>query len=171
MKKPTVDDQKRLIEIDNQKYEVVSIPRTNKKVKVGWMKPHTFECVSKLMLDSGFEDNREYVPVNDKEIKRYSTFVSKYAALVILNGIKINLFYHIYWRWLYYVKGYDFNQLMPVILASKKKAPSAGFQIAFLSGKQMVITNMTMTEKEQKLFQNVLMSEFGVPLENSTLGL
>ena len=60
MKKPTVDDQKRLIEIDNQKYEVVNIPRTNKKVKVGWMKPHTFECVSKLMLDSGFEDNREY---------------------------------------------------------------------------------------------------------------
>ena len=45
MKKPTVDDQKRLIEIDNQKYEVVNIPRTNKKVKVGWMKPHTFECV------------------------------------------------------------------------------------------------------------------------------
>ena len=35
MKKPTVDDQKRLIEIDNQKYEVVNIPRTNKKVKVG----------------------------------------------------------------------------------------------------------------------------------------
>ena len=95
MKKPTVDDQKSLIEIDSQKYEVVNIPRTNKKVKIGWMKPRTFECVSKLMLDSGFEDNREYVPVNDKEIKRYSTFVSKYAALVILNGIKINLFYHI----------------------------------------------------------------------------
>ena len=159
MDKPKIEDQKDLISIDKQKYDYVDIPRTDKKVKVGWMKPETLTRISELVLDSGFMSQDEEAAPTYDQIHKYSKFASKYVALILLNGFKINFLYGIYWRWLYYVKGYDYDQLMPIILIAKKKVPSAGLRIAIISAQQMNVTTMTMTKKEQELFQSALTSE------------
>ena len=159
MDKPKIEDQKGLIEIDKQKYEFVEIPRTNKKVRIGWMKPETLTRISELVLDGGFMSQEEETAPTFEQIHKYSKFTSKYAALIILNGFKMNFLYGIYWRWLYYIKGYDYDQLMPIILTAKKKVPSAGLRINIISGQQMNVTTMTMTKKEQELFQSALTLE------------
>ncbi len=168
MNKPTIDDQKELLSIDRQDFEYVNIPRTNEKVKVGCLKPETITRISELELEYGIdiENPKDVKSVDD--IRHRTSFASKIAALILLNGFKINFFYWIYWRYLYYVKGYDYSQLMPIILTGKKKVPSAGYMIAFISASQMSVTKMIMTKEEQKSFQNVLMSELDVPSESST---
>lgn len=157
--KITIEDQKKLISIDEQKYTSVKIPRTDVSVNVGWMKPDTLKQITKLVLNSGFSEQDEDFKPDINIINKYSKFCSKYVALIMLNGIKIPLFYWAKWRWLYYIKGYDYDQLMPIILESKKKVPSAGFWISIISAKQMMVTNMTMTKKEQELYQSALTSE------------
>jgi len=153
MKIPEKQDEQSLIELDEQRYTEVKIPRTNKVVKVGWMKPETIKRISKLVLQSGFAEKEENVEHTLENFDRYSKFSSKYAALILLNGIKIPLFYWIYWRYLYYFKNYDYDQLMPIIQEAKKKVPLTGYLVAFMSAKQMMITSMTMTKKELESFQ------------------
>lgn len=157
--KISIEDQKELIAIDEQVQTTVKIPRTDKSVNVGWMKPETLKQISKLVLNSGFgEQDENFVPTLDT-LNKYSKFCSKYVALILLNGIKIHFIYWLKWRWLYYVKGYDYDQLMPIILTAKKKVPSAGFLISIISARGMMVTNMTMTKKEQELYQSALTSE------------
>lgn len=157
--KISIEDKKELIAIDKQRYTSVEIPRTDKSVNVGWMKPETLTKISELVLKSGFEDLEEnFVPTLDS-IGKYSKFCSKYVALILLNGFKIHFIYWLKWRWLYYVKGYDYDQLMPIILTAKKKVPAAGFLISIISARGMMVTNMTMTKKEHELYQSALTSE------------
>lgn len=157
--KISIEDQKQLLNIDEEKYTLVRIPRTNKTVKVGWMKPDTLKRVSRLVLESGFGEEEEGFKPDLEVVNKYSKFCSQYAALIMLNGIKSYFFYNIFWRWLYYIKGYDYDQLMPIILTAKKKVPSAGFLISIISARGMMVTNMTMTKKEQELYQSALTSE------------
>lgn len=156
MQEPTIQDEKDLLSIQQNEKEKISILRTNKIVKIGWMKGYTLERLSKLELKEGLKaDDAE----SETVIEQRSKFMAKAASLCILNGIKIFFFHPFYWRYIYYVKGYAFDQLEPIIVLAKKKVPAASWYIASALVARMKITNMTMTTKEAERFRHVLSSE------------
>lgn len=160
MQEPDIQDEKDLLSIQNNEKETVAIPRTNKTMRVGWMKGYTLEKLSKLELKEGLKENDTD---SEKVIERRSKFISKAASLCVLNGIRIFLFHWFYWRYFYYLRGYTFDQLEPIITTAKKKVPAGSWYIASALVARMKITNMTMTQEEAGRFRHVLSSEAGQP--------
>ncbi len=155
MKQPDIADEKELLSIQENGKDEVMIPRTRKTVKVGWMKGYTMEKLSKLELTEGVKAEDEDTSTI---IERRSKFMAKAASLCLLNGIKIMLFHWIYWRYLYYIQCYAFDQLEPIIILAKKKVPAGSWYIASALVSQMKITTMTMTAEEAERFRAVLSS-------------
>lgn len=156
MEQPNIQDEKLLLSIQENHKDEIIIPRTTKNVKIGWMRGYTLERLSKLELNEGVKANDED---SVKVIEHRSKFMAKAASLCILNGLKILFFHWIYWRYLYYIKGYAFDQLEPIIRIAKKKVPAVSWYISLALVSQMKITNMTMTQKEAEQFRAVLSSE------------
>lgn len=142
MNQPTIENQQELLSInENGKTEVV-IPGTPDRVKIGWMKPYTLEQVSRLILKK------------EGRIDDYNPrLLSQLASLYILNGIKIIFFHRIYWRYLYYVKGYRYDQLLPIIETAKKKVPAEAYIKATILASGMKITPMSLTKEEAESIQ------------------
>lgn len=111
MNQPNIKDQERLLSVNSNELTVVSIPGSKNKVKVGWIKPYTLERVTKLILknESGEEEC-------DPKL------MAKLSSLFVLNGVSIFFMHSLYWRYLYYIKGYRFDQLLPVVETAKKKS-------------------------------------------------
>lgn len=142
MNQPTIENQQELLSInENGKTEVV-IPGTPDRVKIGWMKPYTLERVSRIILK---KEGR----IDDYDPK----ILSQLASLYILNGIKILFFHRIYWRYLYYVKGYRYDQLLPIIETAKKKVPAEAYIKATILASGMKITPMSLTKEEAESIQ------------------
>ena len=156
MRQPSIQDEQELLSIQNNEKEELQIPRTTKKVKIGWMKGYTLEKLSKLELNEGIKESDSDT---NTVIEKRSKFLAKAASLCLLNGIRILFFHWIYWRYLYYIKGYAFDQLEPIIIHAKKKVPAAAWYISSALVSRMKITNMTMTQKEAERFRAELSSE------------
>lgn len=156
MNKPTIEEQKELLSINSDGKEVVEIPYSKKKFKVGWMKEITKEKLSLLELNSGIEATQEDTP---KSVKLKSKYLAKASSLILLNGWMIIFFHWIYWRYLYYFKGYSANQLLPIVKVGKKKAVLVESYIATTLVAQMKVTNPMMTKEEVERFQAGLSSE------------
>lgn len=85
---------------------------------------------------------------------------SKYAAALVINswwGLRafFGLWWSIKWRWYYYVKQYTDKELLPLMLASKKKADlaTAAYMMNTTLATGMKDTGMTKTREEAKRIQ------------------
>lgn len=145
MKTPTIEEQKELLSINTDGKEEIQIPFSKDVFKIGWMKESTKEKLSLLELNDGIE-----VASSDTErdVKKRARFMAKAASLIILNGIKANMFHWVYWRYLYYIKGYSSNQLLPIIQLGKKKAVQRESLLGSILVSQMKNTNIMMTAEE-----------------------
>lgn len=85
---------------------------------------------------------------------------AKYAAALVINnwwGLRafFGLWWRIKWRWYFYVKQYTDKELLPLILASKKKADLA--TAAYMMNTTLVTgmrdTSMTKTREEARRIQ------------------
>lgn len=151
MNTPTIEEQKELLSINTDGKEEIQIPFSKDTFKIGWMKDSTKEKLSLLELDSGLE-----VASSDtkKDVRKRARFMAKAASLIILNGIKANTFHWAYWRYLYYIKGYSSNQLLPIIQLGKKKAVQVDSYLGSILVAQMKITNPMLTMEEQAQLQS-----------------
>lgn len=158
MKTPTIEEQKELLSINADGKEEIQMPFSKDVFKIGWMKEITKEKLSLLELNAGLE-----VASTDtkKDVTKRARFMSMAASLIILNGVKINLFHWFYWRYLYYIKGYSANQLYPIIELGKKKAVQVDSYLGSILVAQMKITNPMLTMEEQAQLQ----SQAGLSLE------
>lgn len=120
------------------------------------MKGYTLEKLSKLELNEGLKESDTDT---EKVIEQRSKFMAKAASYCVLNGIRIFFFHWFYWRYFYYLRGYAFDQLEPIIVTAKKKVPAGSWYIASALVARMKITNMTMTMEEAVRFRHVLSSE------------
>ena len=136
-KQPQIDIQRELDALANDKPEVISIPYTHRKVKVGWLKKETIRKITGVLL-------------SEKKSSKYECQVScRMAALILLNDYwRIKLFYPILWRWMYYVKQYNDYQLLPIVEVGKKKAtPIPSWLImTYLHGFNDTLATMTREE-------------------------
>lgn len=168
MEKITKEDELELISINNNSKDTVRIPRTNKSYNIGWIKEITKEKLSLLELNSGIDATSDS---NKRNVKKRAKFLSKCASLIILNGIKIHFFYWILWRYLYYIKGYSADQLLPIIQVAKKKVMQVESYLAMVLVSQMNITGAMLTMEEQERLQAELLSAQNQRSEKNTNGL
>lgn len=98
--------------------------------QVKWMHPATTDKITCLMLKDG----------NDNKV------LSQCAALIVLNGFwKTHLLYWLLWRWFYYVKQYNAEELTPLFEMAQKKTQSQG-AVAYLNA-TMLLTVLKDTKK------------------------
>lgn len=168
MKSSTTEDQKELLSIDENEKDIVTIPYTNDKYKIGWMCQRTLQLMSRLDLAHGHKEEEEQTLEN---VDGKSKLMAKAASYAILNGVKIFFFHWFLWRYFFYIKGYTATQLLPIIEMAKKKAPQVDYFLGLILVGQMRITNPTMTTEEAERFRAELGLESNQALEKNTLGL
>ena len=95
------------------------------------MHPATTEWITTLMLKDG----------NDRKV------ISQAAALIVLNGFwKCHLFYWLKWRWFYYIRQYNAQELAPIIETAQKKTQQEA-AMAYLND-TMLLTALKDTAKQ-----------------------
>ena len=148
MNQPDIKDQENLLSVNRNELTEVVVPGTKDTVKVGWIKPYTLERVTRLILQ------------NEKgEEECDPKLMAKLSSLFVLNGMSIFFLYPFYWRYLYYIKGYRFDQLLPIIKTAKKKVPIDAYVKAIILASGLKTTSMSMTKEEIESIQAELLSE------------
>ena len=164
MEQPNLHEKKELLGLFNK--ETVNIPGTKDSVKIGYMRGYTLEKLSSISLWI-----RENVGNLDKKSTNEKIKIaSKEVSYGVLNGMKIFFFHWIYWRYLYYIKGYNLSQLEPIIEVIKKKIPLMDYTKAITLALLSDITVMKLSEEEQKVARQELLSEKEDKLEKNTDG-
>lgn len=153
MNQPTVEERKELLDLF--KKEKVNIPGTKKCLKIGYLKGYTLEKISELSIEYGQKINT----FNKKSMKFKTRMAVKVVSYGVLNGMKIYFFNWIYWRWLYYVKGYGYEQLEPIMEVIKKKVPVKLYSKTTILVPIMDITMMAMSKEEYEAIRQELLSD------------
>lgn len=133
---PNEDDERLLNDIIEDSKDIVNL--RGKEWSIGWMKHGTQRKITDIVL-------------KEKDESKVST---KCAAVMLLNGYwKILFLYPILWRWMYYIKQYDDNELLPIIELCKKKVPLETFCVTTILLTETKDTIMTMTREEVNRFR------------------
>ena len=138
---------------------VVPILGTKKKYKIRWLKNGQIERLSRLLIRKGDTDNEDKgrdLPLN--AIIDDTKLASKAAAIIILDGYwKLKFRYWYLWRWFYYIRQYDGEQLQPILDEGKKKVPLTQFLLTTMSlaGARATLMNMRTEEVERILQEHV----------------
>ena len=137
MEQPNIETQRELDDIRRDASEIITIPFTRRKIKVGYIRRGTISRISRLLISK-----KEGEPFE-------STVTCKAAALIRLNGLwKIRLFYPFVWRWYAYVRKYNDIQLNAIIGCGKKKVTLEPYLINMMLLQGLNDTLQTMTRKE-----------------------
>lgn len=136
------DAERRLNNVIEDKYDEVIF--LGKKRKIRNMKYGTLRKMTDTYL-------------NDKDDWKVS---AKCASLIILNGYwKIKLFHWAYWRWLFYVKQVDEEQITPLLELAKKKVQQGSYFVNTILESAIRDTAKTMTRAEVERFRAEQQSE------------
>lgn len=137
IEQPNVDLQAILSNLMEQEPEEVVV--CGKKHTIGWLKNRTVRKFSHIMI---------------KEKDPWKRSV-KVCACVLLNRkwglvtwFLLNIWYTVYWRWLYYVRDIDQVEIMGVLDASKKKIQSEPLAVATILATAAMDTMMMMARHE-----------------------
>lgn len=125
----TSEDGKALLSVTENKADEVRV--RGRKFKVRWMHPATCDWVTSLMEREG----------NDNKV------LSQCAALIVLNGFwKSHLLYWLLWRWYYYVRQYNAQELTPLFETAQKKTAQVE-AVAYLNA-TILLTVLSTTKKQ-----------------------
>lgn len=136
------------------KYTVVEIPRTKKKYMVRTLTPNQLEDIAKLLFNK-----RGKTMTTEADIIQNTKIAAKAAALYLLPGYwKRKFTYWYLWRWFYYIKQYDNEQLQPIISAGYGSTPYVDFlqTMSILANQKDAQMRMTVQEAE-KVMQEIAM--------------
>jgi hypothetical protein len=163
--------QREVLDINDNVPTQVAIPNTKKVYRIGWLKPDTTNRITRGVLRDDLPTNMKSSSEVIELMGKKNKLLSQLASYIILNSYWKNRFAHwLHWRWLYYVKEYDFNQLFVVVLEGKKKMPADGYYMSMALLVSMMDTMKTMTTKEVEQYLAELSLATNPPSEKSTLG-
>jgi hypothetical protein len=135
----TREDQQALVSVVKNYADPVVVRGRTFMVK--WLHPATADWITALMLKDS-DDNK---------------VLAQCAALIRLNGFwKAHLFYWFVWRWYYYVRQYNSEELAPLFEMAQKKtqsqaAPAYLNATIFLTALSTTKKQMTKAEAERTL--------------------
>jgi len=156
IEQPDVDAQREYASVRDNDATVVGILGTNKKYKIRWLRNGQIEKLSRLLIRKADTDEREGSSDNPLDAVLEDTKIAcKAAAIYILDGYwKLKFRYWFLWRWFYYVRQYDNEQLQPILTEAQKKIPVGQFLITTMSLTGARATLMTMrTEEAERILR------------------
>lgn len=125
----TREDEQALVAVVENEADIVEL--RGRRLKVRWMHPATADWISSLMSKDGDDDK----------------VLAKCAALIRLNGFwKAHLLYWWVWRWYYYVRQYNSQELVPLFETAQKKTQSQAAP-AYLNA-TILLTALSTTKKQ-----------------------
>lgn len=137
IEQPDIEMQRIVSDLMEQEPETVYV--AGSKHRITWLKKRTVRKFSHIML---------------KEKDSWKRNV-KVCACVLLNHryglltwFRLNIWYAVYWRWLYYIRDVDQVEVMGVLAASKKKIQSEPLSVATILATAMMDTMMMMARHE-----------------------
>lgn len=173
VEQPSEEQQREYTSIRDDDYTVVSVPGTKKKYKIWWLKNGQLVKLSRLLVKKRKDDGKDGDTDGDilAEFIEDGKLTCKAAAIMVLHGYwKIKFKYWFLWRWFYYIRQYDCQQLQPIIEEGKKKVPVIQFYAATMSLTEAKGTLMNMTMREAELIHRALLSGQGSQTENNSNG-
>jgi len=160
VKQPTIEEQKELMDVATDAAAEIFLPNRKRPYKILYLKPYTTEKVTRFYVTAetlAKETSTEFETLEKMSVK--STEPHQAAAYIILNNFfKIKLFHWILWRYLYYIKEYNYGDLFLLLLEGKKKIQSVEYSMGMACVSQLTETKMGMTTKEAKAYQTELSS-------------
>lgn len=170
-KQPSAKDEQELLDINEDRTTLAKI--LNKSYKIKYLKPYTTEKVTRILVEARVAISDEMTEMEAlKAMEERSRSIHKCAAYIILNRtFKIWLLHGILWRYFYFIKEYDYKDLMEVVETGKKKIRLLEFLAVTVSLETMKETKMMMTRREAKPFLQELFQEYGQASEKRTDGL
>lgn len=158
VEQPNLGEQRLYASMRDNNATNVIIPGTNKSYKIYWIRNGALDKLSRLLIRKSDSDDKE--GENDSPLEAIindSKLASKVSAVYILNGYwKIKFKYWFLWRWFYYVRQYNYDQLMPILEEGKKKLQLNQFLIVtmLLTGAKGTAMNMR-TEEAERILQEL----------------
>lgn len=146
---PTEEQQRELKDIVSEKASYVYV--RGKRWKVKPPRLGNFDLISREMLE---KNDTEYKNDPVKSGEKENKVICKCVAYLRLNTrFKIMLLHWIVWRWMYYIKEYEPQELVEYIEECKKKAPVEQYLIATILLTEMMDTKMQMSRTEVNRIQ------------------
>lgn len=176
VEQPSEQEQRVYASLRDDDPTEVRIPRTKKSYMVKWLKNGALVRLSRLLIkkrdsDDKDKDNDTNVDGVLGEVIEDGKLCCKAAAVIVLNDYwLLKLKYWFQWRWFYYIRQYDCEQLRPILEEGKKKVPLIQFFRATMCLTEAKGTLMNMTMREAELIHQGLVSGQGSQTENSSNG-
>lgn len=166
----TRQDERELMDLNDDSVTVVPIAHTNTKVKIGWIKPYATEQLTKKMIESDLLTSTHENDVVKLLGKKSKITAQALSYLILNNFFKIKLFHWIHWRWLYYVKEFTYEQMLPIIIEAKKKIAVEEYALLMGVLGMMMESQKTLTKTEARQFHQELLLEQERHSEKNTRG-
>ena len=170
---PSVEAQREYASVRDNDATIVGIPGTKKKYKIRWLRNGQIEKLSRLLIRKGDTDDKDGQSDNPLDAVLSDTKMAcKAAAIYILDGYwKIKFRYWYLWRWFYYIRQYDNEQLLPILTEAQKKIPVTQFLITIMSltGARGTLMTMRTEEAERILREHATAQQEATERQGSTL--
>ena len=161
VEQPSVESQRDYVSLRDNDATVVPVLGTKKKYKIRWLKNGQINKLSRLLIRKSDTDEKD--GQNDSPLDAVlddTKLACKAAAIYILDGYwKLKFRYWFLWRWFYYIRQYDNDQLQPILDTGKKKVPLTQFLLTTMSLTEAKATLMNMRTEEAERILHALASE------------
>ena len=155
IEQPSLSSQRTYASIRDDDATIVGILGTKKHYKIRWLKNGQIEKLSRLLIRKGATDNADASKDSPLDaVLDDSKLACKAAAIIILDGYwKLKFRYWYLWRWFYYIRQYDNEQLQELLEEGKKKIPLTQFLLTtiLLTEARATLMNMRTEEAERIL--------------------
>lgn len=120
-----------------------------KKYRLRWAKNGQISKLSKLLINGKTEEEKPSMEEILADIESSAKLSCKAAAIYILDGYwRLKFRYWFLWRWFYYIRQYDDEDLKEVLEVGKKKVPLQQFCLTIMSLTEAKDTLMMMRTRE-----------------------
>lgn len=147
IRQPDIEQQREYVSLRDNSATTVHIRK--KKYRLKWAKNGQISKLSKLLINGKTAEENPTTEDILSDINASSKLACKAAAVYILDGYwRLKLRYWYLWRWFYYIRQYDDEDLREVLEVGKKKVPLQQFCVTIMSLTEAKDTLMMMRTRE-----------------------
>lgn len=147
VRQPGIEQQREYVSLRDNSATMVRIRK--KKYRLRWVRNGQVSKLSKLLISGKESSEKPSTEDIFRDIEESSKLSCKAAAIYILDGYwKLKFRYWFLWRWFYYIRQYDDEDLKEVLEVGKKKVPLQQFCVTIMSLTEAKDTLMMMRTRE-----------------------
>ena len=157
VRQPKVEAQREYASLRDNDTSVVYVRK--KKYKLHWLKKGQIAKLGRILLEQAKDEpDKEGVQSTNALLELVSSGKNacKAAAIYLLDGYwKLKFGYWLLWRWFYYIRQYDDEELLELLSEGKKKVPLEQFLAVTmcLTGAKDTLMMMRTAEAEHILHE------------------